>query len=98
MSDENNVLRSSPVQPEVRLRAINVRYALPEEILVPENWKNAQGVEDFCHETNSALAKRDYNIKCDTGDKPLVVVEGYHIWWCKTHHQPYYKCEKYRNA
>ena len=79
-------------------RAINARFTSPESIKVPENWKDAKGINASHREKNSALAKRNYDCRCDCGTSPLAVVEGYHIWWCKSHHQPLYKCEAERSS
>jgi len=77
-------------------RAINVNFGNPESIKVPENWKDAKGINASYKETNSTFAERDYKCECETGSEPLAVVEGYHIWWCKSHHQPLYKCDRER--
>lgn len=80
-------------EPKNSRRAINVRFGNPSAITVPENWKDAKGVNASHKETNSALAKRDYKCECETGSEPLAIVEGYHVWWCASHHQPLYKCD-----
>jgi len=78
-------------------RPILVRFGNPNLILVPENWKDAEGVSATHRESNSVLAQRDYKCNCDVGSEPVVVVEGFHIWWCKTHHQPFFHCERKKN-
>lgn len=57
-----------------------------------ENWKKAIGVKYKKGETNAALAERDYSHSCAL-TKKIVVIKGYHLWWCSSHHQPFYKCE-----
>ena len=74
-------------------RDIKLKTASPDQIKVPINWKDVKGIFSKHEETNSALAKRNYDCDCDLGSTPIAVVEGYHIWWCKSHHQPLYKCE-----
>ena len=58
-----------------------------------ENWKKAKGIKHSKGETNSALAIRDYSVECKA---PYLIeeVEGYHLWWCSTHHQPLSWCPK----
>lgn len=63
-----------------------------QELIEKEDWKKAEGVKFTGTETNSALTDRDYSIKCKTKHK-IVVVKGYWVWWCSTHHQPELKCE-----
>lgn len=58
-----------------------------------EDWKKAEGVISDEQETNSALAERDYSVKCKTPLYPIVIRRGYHFWWCDSHHQPLYECE-----
>ena len=60
-------------------RDINAQFTSAKSIKVPENWKDAKGINAFHRETNSALAKRDYDCRCDCGTSPLAVVEGHHI-------------------
>jgi hypothetical protein len=84
------------VKPAVTRRAIHFRAGNPESIQVPVEWKEAEGIEASYRETNAALAKRNYACKCKIGSEPLVVVEGYWIWWCHTHHQPLPWCERNR--
>lgn len=64
-----------------------------QKAIEEENWRKAKGVKVIRGETNSALATRDYSVKCKM---PYLIeeVEGYYIWWCSTHHQPYAWCEK----
>jgi len=57
-------------------------------------WRNASGVRNKRGETNRALAERDYSVECKAGPGPIVVFEGYWIWWCIPHHQPMPWCEK----
>ena len=64
-----------------------------EDIIKRENWKKAKGVKASYRETNSALALRDYSVKCEASHL-ITIIEGYHIWWCSTHHQPLAWCEK----
>lgn len=65
-----------------------------KDIEVEKDFKEAKGYCGTKTETNSMLASRDYNIECDTSCEPLMVVEGFWIWWCKTHLQPLYCCER----
>lgn len=57
-----------------------------------ENWRHAKGIKLSTLETNSALAERDYSVKCDI-HLEIANVDGYHIWWCSCHHQPLAWCE-----
>ena len=77
-------------------RPINASFGNSKLILVHENWKDAPGINAMHKETNAALAQRNYECDCATTVEPVVIVEGYHIWWCVTHHQPLYACEKAR--
>lgn len=53
----------------------------------------AKGVIWTQNSTNEALAKRDYSEPCAISSEPIIVFQGYFIWWCQTHHQPWHKCE-----
>ena len=57
-----------------------------------EDWKKAKGVTVLPFATNGSLAPRDYSIPCKC--ILIIVVNGYHIWWCSTHHQPRTKCQE----
>jgi len=58
-------------------------------------WKNAPGITKAGKRgTNKMLAERDYEVRCDITGDPLMVVHGVHIWFCKSHHQPYSHCEQ----
>lgn len=93
--DKSNEAQSGQLrQADVSHRAIRVRFGTPEMIQVPVEWKEAKGIEASYRETNASLAQRNYGCKCETGTEPLIVVEGYWIWWCKTHHQPLPWCER----
>jgi len=62
-----------------------------------ENWREAKGIIASAKETNSALAKRDYSVKCECpSQNKIAVINGYWFWWCTTHHQPLALCEKGR--
>jgi len=61
-------------------------------LIEKENWKKAKGVIYKKGQTNSALAERNYDIKCKYPNK-ITVIKGYFIWWCSTHHQPLAKCD-----
>ncbi len=65
---------------------------LNRKIIGKEDWRKAPGIVNNPKEINSAFAIRDYSIPCKT--VLIAIVKGYHIWWCSTHHQPFYKCEK----
>lgn len=58
-----------------------------------EDWKKAKGVIVHKNETNPGLAKRDYSVPCHTR-YCIVVIQGYWVWWCSTHHQPHFICER----
>lgn len=60
--------------------------------LIEEDWRKAPGIKCSKDETNSALAPRDYSVKCHC-PKRIAVIEGYFIWWCSSHHQPLAWCE-----
>jgi len=62
-------------------------------LIEEENPREAEGVCPF--DTNDALAERDYSVKC-IATRCIVIVKGYWIWWCSTHHQPMFMCEKAR--
>lgn len=72
--------------------------ALPEttmrdiESIENEDWKKATGITEAGKKlwTNSAFAPRDYSKPCKC--KLVVVINGYHLWWCTTHHQPRTHC------
>ena len=55
-----------------------------------EDWRKAPGV--IAEGTNSALAKREYSIECDS-PCCITIIKGYWIWWCSVHHQPLDKCK-----
>lgn len=71
-----------------------MRAQVPKEI-ADLDWKKAVGITEHAreHDTNSMLAERDYDVKCDTTGDPLMVVHGVHIWFCKSHHQPLSHCD-----
>lgn len=62
------------------------------EQIKKENWREAEGIKASSTETNAGLATRDYSVKCYL-PKLIIQVEGYFVWWCSSHHQPYYRCE-----
>jgi len=64
-----------------------------KEWIDKEDWNEAPGV--IAKGTNSALAKRDYSVKCDSRFC-ITIIKGYWIWWCSAHHQPLAECEKDR--
>ena len=76
----------------VKQRKINVKVGHYQDIEIPANWKDAEGVLASHKETNSIFTQRDYKLFCKTGTEPLMIVEGYWLWWCKTHHQPLSYC------
>ena len=57
-----------------------------------EDWKKAPGVLYKRGMTNAGLAPRDYSVQCRLWHA-ITVVQGYHIWWWSTHHQPHAWCE-----
>ncbi|KKK97099.1 hypothetical protein LCGC14_2656140 [marine sediment metagenome] len=65
-------------------------------ITIPNDWRKADGIKAKRTETNMGLAQRDYSVKCKTGTEPLMVVEGFWIWWCHTHNQPEKWCSEKR--
>lgn len=56
------------------------------------NFKRAKGVIKTKYTTNAAIAERDYKRECNSEDGLIAVVSRYHIWWCRTHHQPQAYC------
>lgn len=61
------------------------------------DWKKAAGITEAGKRgTNSMLEERDYDVKCDLGSNPLMVVQGVHIWYCTAHHQPASYCDAAR--
>lgn len=70
-----------------------MKSPVPKDIET-RDWKQATGItESGKRGTNSMLAERDYDVKCDITGDPLMVVHGIHIWFCKSHHQPLSHCE-----
>jgi len=65
------------------------------EKIEKENWRKAKGIKGrtIKSNTNSALAERDYSLKCHAPNL-IAEVQGYFLWWCSTHHQPLAWCEK----
>lgn len=58
-----------------------------------EDPRKAPGVKPYS--TNDALAERDYSIACLVlSGNQIVVIAGYWLWWCSSHHQPYDCCLK----
>ena len=51
------------------------------EQIEKENWKKADGIKYKRGMTNSALAPRNYSVKCKLSHK-IALVQGYFIWWC----------------
>lgn len=76
-----------------KTRKIDCRVGDTKWMTVPTDWRKAIGIRASRHETNMGLAERDYSIKCKTGAEPLMVVEGFWIWWCYTHNKPMSFCE-----
>jgi len=64
-------------------------------LIEQEDWKKAPGVIVENGKTNSALASRDYEVKCNAR-YVMVIIKGYHIWWCSAHHQPATNCQAVR--
>ncbi len=62
------------------------------DLINEENWKKAKGVKTTKNSTNSALTQRDYSVEC-SASKKIIMIKGYHIWWCSTHHQPHSHCQ-----
>ena len=60
-----------------------------------QNWREAKGVNASPTETNSMLASRDYEVKCVYPYK-IGVLHGIHVWWCESHCQPLFMCERSR--
>lgn len=65
-----------------------------ESIKILEDWWENEGVIAKSTETNPGLAKRDYSVKCYSGSSPLMVVEGFWIWWCFSHNHPLAWCDR----
>lgn len=60
-------------------------------------FKDAKGITaSGKKDTNSMLAERDYDVKCDTTGEPLMIVHGIWIWFCKSHYQPASYCDAAR--
>ena len=76
----------------MKTRKIAYRLGSLEWIMIPTDWHKVEGIKCKRIETNMGLATRDYSKKCELGSEPLMVVEGFWIWWCKTHNQPYDRC------
>lgn len=57
------------------------------------NKEEAVGVINRHRATNMALAERSYAVPCKMPMYPIVVYEGYYIWWCTPHHQPLSHCD-----
>ena len=63
------------------------------EQIEKEDWREAPGIIVSEEETNSAFAKRDYSGGCNA-QYCIIVIKGYHIWWCSAHHQPHTHCQQ----
>lgn len=74
---------------------VNIMINSDIEQIEKENWRKAIGIKGRSVDTNSALAMRDYSLKCKHKYK-VGVINGYWLWWCSTHHQPFLKCENAR--
>jgi len=63
------------------------------ESIRKENWRKAKGIKGRTSKrnTNSGLTPRDYDVECDL--KEIICVNGFHIWWCSNHYQPYHYCQ-----
>ena len=60
------------------------------------SWKRAAGIRWHKGETNPGLAQRDYSVKCATTGVPIILIEGFWIWWCIPHHEPLPWCDRER--
>jgi hypothetical protein len=87
-----NECQISNTKPETLIPA-NISVGCLDWIRVEKDWHKTEGINARATETNSGLAERNYNIKCDTGSEPLMVVEGFWLWFCRTHRQPLCWCE-----
>ena len=81
---------------KIKKRKISYRIGNLEWIEVPNDWRKCEGIVASRYETNAGLAERNYSIKCERGSEPLMVVEGFWIWWCYTHNHPISWCERER--
>jgi hypothetical protein len=87
-----NECQISNTKPETLIPA-NISVGCLDWIRVEKDWHKTEGINARATETNSGLAERNYNIECDTGSEPLMVVEGFWLWFCRTHRQPLCWCE-----
>jgi hypothetical protein len=78
---------------KIKMRKISYRLGDLDWIEVPNDWRKAEGIIVKRTETNAFFAHKDYSVICKSDSEPLMVVEGYWLWWCETHHQPLFKCE-----
>jgi hypothetical protein len=83
---------------KIKTRHLQYRMGNIDWIDIPNDWRKAKGIIAKRTETNAGLAQRDYSIPCECGSVPLMVVEGFWIWWCKTHNHPYARCCKEKEA
>lgn len=59
-----------------------------------KTFAEAKGIaEEARNDTNHGLALRDYSQNCYYPEK-IGVFHGWHIWWCDTHFQPHFVCER----
>ncbi len=64
------------------------------DLINKEKIEDAEGV--LCRTPgNSAHQTRDYSIPCRAPRK-IALVNGYHLWWCSSHHQPRSHCIEVR--
>ena len=78
----------------MKTKKLNYRIGNLKFIEIPNDWRKAEGIKASKFETNMGLAQRDYSKKCKHGTEPLMVVEGFWLWWCYTHNQPAMFCEQ----
>ena len=77
----------------MKTRSISFKLGMLDSIKVPTDWRKVKGITAKRIETNMGLAIRDYSVECYSGSEPLMIVEGFWIWWCKTHNQPSSICQ-----
>lgn len=67
-------------------------YGLQE--IEKEKFHRALGIKDK-NNSNHGLARRDYTVKCSIPHR-IITLKGYFVWWCSSHYQPHFVCQKHQ--
>lgn len=60
---------------------------------IKDDKKKAIGVPGRWRDTNMGIAWKDYSFECKSPTEPIIVYEGFWIWWCEVHYQPLSHCD-----